>query len=326
MNRRAWVSLIFGVSGFVLLILTVLWSTGRIDVPGPLATLRTVPSEDPVFEESHSTAVRGHDRAREFRERILASIWREQLLTITVHVALCDVRLSKVANPAQGRGDSYRDNLYWGALYGVETFFKNQSEWNLVHVGPGGDPHVLRRVVFFRRVNPSDEWRQRGVTKPFDICMMAQAWAGPYAADAMRATVMDALGSRPPRVIQIAGRTLSFGSGSDIVGYLGYNAIKDGHTILPSSMDSRTRTDARGVFFICAWGTEYLDAGLRRLGLYPVLLVTQHVAPEAYILRGITDALVVGQVESGFSIHAAQQYARYAGVNFNEAKRIFVQD
>jgi hypothetical protein len=324
MTRGAWVSLLLGLLGLALLVLTVLWSTGQINIPGPLGTLRTVPEDALNQETGQSSSTGGQDLGRAFRDRLLASIWREQLITITVHVALCDSRLSKVPNPNQGRGDSPKDNLYWGAMFGVETFFARESEWTLVYAGAGRDPHVLRRVVFLRRVTPTEEWRQRGVTKPFDICLLAQAWSGPYAADAMRATIADALGDKP-RIIEVAGRTLSFGSGSDLVGYMGYNALKDGHTILPGSTENLPKTGPRGVFFICASSEEYLGRGLRPLGLYPVLLTTQHIIPEAYILYGITGALAAGQIENGFALRAAQEYARYQALRPTEARRIFVQ-
>jgi hypothetical protein len=325
MTRGAWVSLVIGLLGLVLLVLTVLWSTGQINVPGPLGALQKVPEDEFNQEMGQSSFTGGQGLARAFRDRLLASIWKQQLVTITVHVALCDSRLSKVPNPNQGRGDSPKDNLYWGAMFGVETFFSRQSDWTLLRPEPGREPHVLRRVVFLRRVAPTEEWRQRGVNKPFDICLMAQAWAGPYAAEAMRAALMDAIGQRPPRVIEIAGRKLLFGSGSDLIGYLGYNALKDGHNILPSSTENLPKAEPCGVFFICASSEEYFGRSLRQLGLYPVLLTTQHIIPEAYVLYGLTEALAAGQIEGGFAMKAAQEYARYQGLRPTEARRIFVQ-
>jgi len=325
MPKRLWVSLAMGSAGLLLVVTSVLWSTGRIDLPGPFRTLRTVPRDDRSGEMGPSSAVSVPDRGREFRERLLASIWREQLITVTVHVALCDSRLSKVANPNQGRGDSFRENLYWGAMYGVETFFSRQGDWKFVHADAGRDPHVLRRVVFLRRASPTEEWRQRGVTKPFDICLLAQAWAGPYAADAMRAALNDGLGAKPPVVIEIGNRRIPFGSGSHLVGYVGYNALKDGHTILPNPNEDLPKPEARGIFYICASSADYLAIPLRQLGLYPVLLTTQHITPEAYVLHGLTETLANGQIETGFALQAAQEYAHYNRMVPNEARRIFVQ-
>lgn len=314
-----------GLLGVALLVVAVLWSTGQLHLPGPLATLRTVPEQADEADVGPSSVPARLDRGREFRERLLNSIWREQLVTITAHVALCDHRMSKVANPAQGRGDNYRENLYWGAAYGVETFFSRQSDWSVLGMDSGTEAPIMKRVVFIRSVNPTNEWRQRGVTKPFEICLLALAWPGPRAADAMRATLNDALGLRPPRVINIGGRKLTFGSGSDLIGYIGYNALKDGHNILPRPAATQPKPEPRGVFFICPPTPGDLSTDLRVLGLQPVLLATQYITPEAYILYGLTEALAAGQIEGGFALHAAQQYAHYRAMALSEARSIFTQ-
>jgi hypothetical protein len=324
-TRHLWLSIVVGLLGVALLVTVGLWSTGLVSLPGPLATLRSVPEEDQEEEASPSKGSTVQDRAREFRDHLLGSIWRDHLVTLTVHVALCDSRLSKVANPAQGRGDSPKDNLYWGAMYGVEKFFERQPEWSLVYADTGREAPILRRVVFLRNVNPTPEWGQRGVTKPFQICLLAQAWPGPRAADAMRTALAEAIGARPPQIIQVGERKLRFGSGSDAIGYMGYNAIKDGHAILPGATEAVPKTEPRGVFFICSSSAEYLGVGLRQLGLQPVLLTTQNIAPEAYVLYGITEALASGQIEGGFAAQAAQQYAHYKAIPLNQARRLFTQ-
>ena len=209
MPLRTWISLVVGL---VLLVGTVLWSTGVMELPGPFAALRAVSEKDPGGIRGRLALPVAQDRGREFREHLLASIWRERMITITVHVALCD-RRSKVQNPALARGNDWAGNLYWGAMYGVEGFFSKQPEWGepkYAHSPRSAGP-VLRRVVFLRRVLPTPAWQQRGVTEPFEICMLAIAWSGRAAAQAMQATLMDALGQSAPRVLTLGGRTRRVG-------------------------------------------------------------------------------------------------------------------
>jgi hypothetical protein len=57
-----------------------------------------------------------------------------QTRTIHVVVALCDnVNQGIVPVPKSlGNGQDAKNNLYWGAGFGVKTFFKNSKEWTLV--------------------------------------------------------------------------------------------------------------------------------------------------------------------------------------------------
>jgi hypothetical protein len=313
------------VVGLVLLVGTVLWSTGVIELPGPFADLRAVSEKDPGGIRGRLALPVAQDRGREFREHLLASIWRERMITITVHVALCD-RRSKVENPTLARGHDWASNLYWGAMYGVEGFFKKRPEWGepkYVESRRSARP-VLRRVVFLRRVLPTPAWQQRGVTEPFEICMLAVAWFGPLAADAMRATLMDALGQSAPRIITIGDRTLRFGSASNLVGYVGYNAVKDDPSILPHPDEPLPRPDPRGVFFISPSSAESLGGTLQRLGLHPVLLTADDITPEAYVLYGLTEALAAGQIATGLADKAAERYAQYKKLDLKRARRLFV--
>jgi len=57
-------------------------------------------------------------------------------LVAHVVVALCDNEFQGIVPvPAHlGDGDSPRSNLYWGAMYGVRSYFRNQPGWKPVTV------------------------------------------------------------------------------------------------------------------------------------------------------------------------------------------------
>src|SRR6188474_1339529 len=54
-----------------------------------------------------------------------------QLKTIHVFVALCDNKYQGIVPVSAkiGNGQDAASNLYWGAAYGVKTFFSKSSEW-----------------------------------------------------------------------------------------------------------------------------------------------------------------------------------------------------
>jgi hypothetical protein len=69
-----------------------------------------------------------------------------------------------------GDGGNPRTNLYWGALYGVRTFFRRSEGWTSLPIPASDDPRVLDRVVFRREVNRQG---RRG-----EVLLVAEAWRG----------------------------------------------------------------------------------------------------------------------------------------------------
>ena len=74
-----------------------------------------------------------------------------QTKTIHTFVALCDnVHQGIVPVPkALGNGKDIKNNLYWGAAYGVKSYFKNKTaDWKLVETLESDNPIILERILF----------------------------------------------------------------------------------------------------------------------------------------------------------------------------------
>jgi len=54
---------------------------------------------------------------------------------------------------ALGNGDDPGRNLYWGAAFGVRTFFQRSNEWKEIAVVENPSPYVLERTVFLHRAS-----------------------------------------------------------------------------------------------------------------------------------------------------------------------------
>src|SRR5215475_10864688 len=69
---------------------------------------------------------------------------------IHVLVALCDNQYQGIVPvPARiGNGDDPGNNLYWGAAYGVSSFFQKSTDWKLIAEVQKPKPEVLQRLVF----------------------------------------------------------------------------------------------------------------------------------------------------------------------------------
>src|SRR5215510_9764823 len=66
-------------------------------------------------------------------------------VVVHVFVALADNRTQGIVPvPAGlGNGKDPANNLYWGAAFGVKTFFKKSSAWKTVSCATGPSPAIL---------------------------------------------------------------------------------------------------------------------------------------------------------------------------------------
>ena len=69
---------------------------------------------------------------------------------IHILVALCDNEFQGIVPvPARiGNGDDPANNLYWGARFGVKTFFKRAGDWKLIAEARNPRAGILERLVF----------------------------------------------------------------------------------------------------------------------------------------------------------------------------------
>lgn len=229
-----------------------------------------------------------------------------------VFVALCDnVNQGIVPVPAHlGDGRDPQRNLYWGAAFGVKTFFKRNRDWQLVAEFQNPREAVLERLVFRHRSRP-------------DIYLVADAYRG----DAIQTCTLDFLeaasgGAGETLNFDAGGQTVSFHAGGSaaLVAYVGHDGLMDFRLpYLPRRKDD-ARRDA--VVLACA-SKNYFAAALREAGANPLLWTTNLMAPEAYVL----DAALAGWLarESGEQVRAraAAAYHKYQRTGLRAAGNLF---
>lgn len=248
-------------------------------------------------------------RRLSFSEAVVDSIQRLGHVTVTVHVALADHRLSG-ASPKFSDGDNPTNNLYWGARYGVEAYLTRSGGWKRVYADHGDGQRIVRRVVLRRRAGLSRQWQDRGVNQPFDVYLLANAWRGSDTVAAMEEPLREALSGRPVE-LKVQGADLEFGGGSTMVGYVGYNRILDQYWDPFADLPRERPSRQIGVFYIAPRSAVVLHSQVVKHGLYPVLFPREPIVPEAYLLDGILDAFSEGDLDDGFIEAAAREYARF---------------
>ena len=239
---------------------------------------------------------------------------RNSVTVIHVFVALCDnvnQGIVPVA-PSLGNGDDPPRNLYWGAAFGVKTFFDKSKDWRLVPAQTQSSKSssvVLERSIFKRR--------------DADVFLVAEAYRGSYIQQATQDFLAAAAGAPGESVdVSIGGKavTLHLSGSARLIAYVGHDGLMDFRlTSFPKQRDQERR-DA--IILACA-SKSYFAESLRATGARPLLWTTNLMAPEAYILSAAIDGWLNKETDEQIRIRAARPYNQYQHCGLKSASNLF---
>ena len=226
---------------------------------------------------------------------------------IHVFVALADNVNQGIVpvSPRLGDGDNPATNLYWGAAFGIKTFFSKDRDWELISVTTNPTAGILERCIFKHRRD--------------SIMLVADAYRGKEIFQ----TTMDFLEAAAGK----AGEKLSAGNvqfntagSADLVAYVGHNGLMDfklnSH---PKKRDDRQR---RAIILACA-SKQYFSPALQNSGATPLLWTTNLMAPEAYVLSAAIDSWIKKESDEQVRLRAADAYNKYQRCGVKAARGLF---
>ena len=225
---------------------------------------------------------------------------------VHVAVALCDnASQGIVPVPAAiGNGDDPARNLYWGAGFGVKTFFKKQSDWLPLADIANPREFVLERSVFKHRAE--------------NVYLVADAYRGREIRHAL-ADFFAFNAGRQPETIEIKGQKLSIGGAANLLAYAGHDGLMEFSVDAPTPADS----DQREAIMLACISKSYFAAPLRKTGAQPLLWTTQFMAPEAYTLKAALDGWIKHESGEQTRQRAAAAYAKYQRISNKAALGLF---
>jgi len=231
---------------------------------------------------------------------------------VHVFVALADnAHQGIVPVPAAlGNGDDAARNLYWGAAFGVRTFFdRSQKDW--AQFGPpakGFTKHIAERLVY-------RHWKS-------GTLLIADAYRGSDIKQALTDFFSAAAGQEHTVTFEAGPRDASKAveAKADLVVYIGHDGLMD------FSIE-KTFADAGGakrqaIILACA-SKQYFAAPLKPTGATPLLWTTNLMAPEAYTLKAALDGWIAGETDEQIRQRAAAAYARYQKISNGAALKLF---
>jgi len=239
---------------------------------------------------------------------IFSNILHSQTRTIHVFVALCDnIHQGIVPVPELiGNGKDTKNNLYWGAGYGVKNFFKNKtSDWVLLDKIESNNPIILERLLF------------KHATK--DIYLLADAYDGEYIQTCIEDLLKSANGQN---IVNIKHNNLNlkFGGGSDLVAYTGHDGLMEFSVDIEYKETPNKKHD---IIILACYSKEFFGDEVKQSKANPILWTTHLMAPEAYTLKSAIDGWILNETGAQIEERAAQTYNKYQKCGIKGARNLF---
>ena len=228
--------------------------------------------------------------------------------TIHVFVALCD-NVNQGIVPvykALGNGQDPKSNLYWGALYGVKTHFKQSKDWTYIKTLNTDNSKILERVLFKHKTT--------------NTYLLADAYNG----KTIKQTTIDFLKASSgdnEQKLNYQNKELCFGGGSNLLAYVGHDGLME--FSLNEDLEPQNN-DKRDAIILACFSKDYFSPYLQETGANPLVWSTGLMAPEAYTLKWAIDGWIQKETDAEIRERAAQAYNKYQKCGIRGARNLLV--
>ncbi len=229
---------------------------------------------------------------------------------IHVFVALCDNKNQGIVKvPAKiGNGQDPANNLYWGARYGVKTYFKNQQDWKLIKTEKNPSPGILERAYFSYTT--------------FNTLLIADAYDGACIKQCTIDYLKAAAGKQDNFIDTSAqGKVITSEINTHLICYIGHNGLMDFE--LETFPKEQGYFKCETILLACA-SRGYFKEAIAQSGATPLLWTTNLMCPEAYTLKAAIDGWLLSESPKSIQHRAAQAYASYQHCTLQSALKLLV--
>ena len=254
-------------------------------------------------------------------QRIARDLEKGKPLVITVHVALCDNNSISCGGRGSGDGDVPRRNLYWGKA-GIPAWFTRARGFRRIFKDGGDGKKILERVAYRRRVRrPSYAWRRLGVTRGFEVVMVALAYRGSQIDKATDAFISQVLQQKGQILSLKDGTTIHYGGAGHVVGYAGHNHMLD---ISSYEYPPTTRTEPVGFFNMSCWSAQSLARRLKHPRSHVLLMSLTRLFPGPFVIEGLVRGLAAAEPQHKVCLRGMEGYARNSKSTVKRLRYTFI--
>ena len=251
-------------------------------------------------------------------QRIRADVAAGRPVVAHVVVALCD-NLHQGIVPVPkgiGNGQDARSNLYWGAGYGVRSYYSRQAGYALRQLTFSGQ--VLDRIALTKDL--------AGPGHAVKLVVVAEAWDGSAIAAAIGRFLRLAAGYDPESIASpVAGQgAIAAGGDAAMVAFVGHDGLMD--FAAPCRPEARRGAPPRSSMVLACASQQYFSDLIRAGGSHALLLTTGLMAPEAYSLEEAVRTFAAGGSPMDARRAAAAVYDRVQHCGLAGALRLFAAE
>jgi hypothetical protein len=225
---------------------------------------------------------------------------------IQVWVALCDNKYQGIVPvpAAIGNGQDPARNLYWGAAFGVKTWYQKQSGWKKVLTVSDTARHLLERCVFWNATQKT--W------------LVADAWDGQFIKNCTDNFLKSAAGMVTDSV-KVNGETVYCGGSANLLSYVGHDGLMD---FKLTDAYRAANTEKRAAIILACYSRHYFTPHIKNSGAQPLLWSNGLMSPEAYTLDAAVNAWLAGSSDAVVLQKAAAAYHQYQRCGIKAAGRL----
>lgn len=227
---------------------------------------------------------------------------------IHVLVALCDNENQGIVPvPAfLGNGEDAARNLYWGAAYGVKTYFTKSPNWRKISETKHPKENVLQRIVFRHRTE--------------NVYLIADAYRGSKIKETITDFFAAAAGEKLENIL-VNNVVLQILGSADLISFVGHNGLMDFDL---AEQPRKTGDEKRDAVILACASRPYFSEALKKTGALPLLWTSNLMAPEAYILHDALEGWVKHETPEQIRVRAASAYAKYQKISQKSAQNLLV--
>lgn len=242
-------------------------------------------------------------------------------LVAHVIVALCDNKYQGIVPvPAHlGDGDDPRSNLYWGAMFGLRTYFSRMDGWSEVEITGPQDEAVLDRVAFKATLKRDG--------KSVDAIVIAEAWRGRQIKAATARFLTLSGGESAEKYIIGSSEDkheIEAGGASHLIAYIGHNGLMD--FAPPPVSEPQANAAPRSSMILACYSRNYFAELLLIRQAHILLTTNGFMAPEAYTLEAAVSSWFSGGSSEETRNAAGDSYAKFQKANRKWSRKLFAAD
>ena len=229
--------------------------------------------------------------------------------TAHIFVALCDNKYQGIVPVPEkiGNGQDPANNLYWGAMYGVKTYFKNSKDWKLVKAYKLNDT-ILERLIFKHKTK--------------DFYLIADAYDGKEIQKTTEDFLYSSSGQQKD-TLNIDNKTIGINGNANLVAYIGHDGLMDFQLKDDFKNEDQKKRDA---IILACYSKHYFGPFLEDANINPLVWTSNLMAPEAYILHDALSGYLAKESNIEIQNCAATAYSKYQKCSLKAAKNLLVTD